>query len=188
MYTVSMNDLFNMVQGALGQGGIQQIASKLGVSPEIAQQGIEKALPMMTGGAQRQAANPEFFQQIEANDGGILDNVQGHFDQHDDNQGNDLLGNLFGGQQGQAAQALAGQSNLNPGQAQNLMGMLGPLLMGAMGKQQTAQGLNADGLQSMLGGMGNLGGMLGFLDKDKDGNVMEEVGDMLGGFLGGNKQ
>jgi len=59
-----------------------------------------------------------------------------------------------------------------------------------LGKQKSTQNVDAGGLGGLLGGLlGGSGGMdlgkiaSGFLDSDGDGDIMDNVGDLLGGFL-----
>ena len=69
------------------------------------------------------------------------------------------------------------------------MTMLAPVLMGAMGKAKKENGLDAGGISGLLSGMaaqsGGIGGILSMLDKDGDGEVMDDVKDMGTGLLGG---
>lgn len=185
-----MNEIQNMIMSSLGNGGIQQFAAKLGIDPAQAEQHIGQALPMLMGGMQHQMSDPvkaaALHSEAVSNDGSILNDVDGHLSGFDPNSASPS--NLLGDQADAAHQALAGQTGLNVGQAGNLMSMLGPMVMGAVGKQQSAQGLDQGGLANMLGGL-NLGGqnfgqMLGMLDQNHDGNVVDDVTGMLGNLFG----
>lgn len=186
-----MNPLYDQVMQALNNGGISKIASQLGVDEATARQSVENAVPMLLGGAQKQAATPEgaqaLFEQALPNDGSILDNVGDHLDSPQADPG--IAQAFFGGNQEGAVQALAGKGGLDLSQAGSLIGMLGPVVMGALGKEQSKGGLDLGGLAGMLGGLnlGNAGGLMGMLDKDGDGDIMEDLGGMLGGLMGGNQ-
>ncbi|MGE4072543.1 MAG: DUF937 domain-containing protein [Lysobacterales bacterium] len=98
-----------------------------------------------------------------------------------------ILGHVFGQQQPRAAAGVARASGLDMGSAAQLLAMLAPMLMGALGQQTQAKGLDAGGLAGMLGKDveratgGNAGGlqsMLGsMLDTDGDGDV--DAADLL---------
>ncbi len=61
--------------------------------------------------------------------------------------------------------------------------------MGSLGQQKQTQNVNVPGLGGLLGGL--LGGsgndltktVTDLLDRDHDGDLMDDVGDLLGGFL-----
>jgi len=70
------------------------------------------------------------------------------------------------------------------------MTQLASLLLGALGQQKKQQNLDVAGISGMLGGLLGQGGdknMMGMvknlLDADNDGNIMDDVGKLLGGFL-----
>lgn len=98
-----------------------------------------------------------------------------------------ILGHVFGSQQPRAAAGVARASGLDSGSSAQLMAMLAPMLMGALGKATTQRGLDAGGLASVLGqdvermAGGKAGGlqqMLGsVLDRDGDGDV--DANDLL---------
>ncbi len=101
--------------------------------------------------------------------------------------GTAILGHVFGQQQPRAAAGVAKASGLDMGSAAQLMAMLAPMLMGALGQQTQAKGLDAGGLAGMLGKDveratgGNAGGLHsmlgGMLDTDGDGDV--DAADLL---------
>ena len=106
-----------------------------------------------------------------------------------------ILGHVFGGSQPRAATGVARAAGMDSGTAAQLMAMLAPLLMGALGKQTQQRGLDAGGLAGILGqDVSRISGgqaspmqaVLGnVLDKDGDGDV--DAADLLAhgaGLLG----
>jgi hypothetical protein len=79
-----------------------------------------------------------------------------------------------------------------------LLMLLAPVVLGALGRRQRQQGLDPGGLAGVLGeerrqaeasAPAGLGGLLGrVLDADGDGQIMDDVGGLLGGFLGGGRR
>jgi hypothetical protein len=71
---------------------------------------------------------------------------------------------------------------------------LAPMVMAYLGRQKREQNLDAGGLSDLLrreagtareAAPNDLLGTIGsFLDRDKDGNPLDDVAGMLGGFLG----
>jgi hypothetical protein len=105
-----------------------------------------------------------------------------------------ILGHVLGGAQQRAAGGVARAGGIDAGSAMQLMAMLAPLLMSALGRNAQRGGLDAGGLAGLLGGdMSRLGGgnaaapgFLGnVLDADGDGDV--DASDLLqrgAGLLG----
>jgi len=95
--------------------------------------------------------------------------------------GRKILGHIFGGQQPRAEAGVARASGLNMGSAGQLLAMLAPLLMGALGRATQQRNLDSDGLNQTLdqdtGRMSNGAGgglqqvLKRVLDGDGDGDV-----------------
>ncbi|MCB1610789.1 MAG: DUF937 domain-containing protein [Xanthomonadales bacterium] len=151
-------DLGGLLGGLLGGGGGTNAGGGMG--------GLLGAVMGMMGGGQQAQAAP----QRSPLENGVA-----------------ILGHVFGQQQPRAAAGVAKASGLDMGSAAQLLAMLAPMLMGALGQQTQAKGLDAGGLAGMLGNDveratgGNAGGlqsMLGsMLDTDGDGDV--DAADLL---------
>jgi hypothetical protein len=106
--------------------------------------------------------------------------------------GGAILGHIFGGRRDQAAQGLGQTSGLGGAGAAQLLSMLAPLVMAALGNMTRKQGLDANGLSGVLGQehhklqQTGVGGLLsGVLDSDGDGEVsMSEMLQAGAGLLG----
>jgi hypothetical protein len=93
------------------------------------------------------------------------------------------------------AASLGGATGLDASQSTQLLAMLAPLVMGALGQQQRQQGLDAGGLARTLAGARPqaaqqspaMGMLTQLLDADGDGSGMDELAEkglgMLSGFL-----
>ncbi len=87
------------------------------------------------------------------------------------------LAGLLGGRQSKVEQGIGKASGLNGGQVGSLMGMLAPLVMGALARKTKTENMDAGGLAGMLRGERKSienqasGGLLaGLLDQDGDGD------------------
>jgi hypothetical protein len=108
-----------------------------------------------------------------------------------------ILGHVLGGAQQRAAGGVARAGGIDAGSATQLMAMLAPLIMSALGRNAQQRGLDAGGLAGLLGndmarlGGGNPGsrGFLGnVLDADGDGDVdaadlLQRGAGLLGAFM-----
>jgi hypothetical protein len=199
-----MSDLLASVMGMLGDQGTEQIAQKLGTSPAQAKGAIAAALPLILGGLSRNASSEQgadsLRRAIEKDNhgsdlGGLVGQILGGNGQ---GMGDAILGHVFGNRRPRADQGLSKVTGLDAGSASQLLAMLAPLVMGALGNKAREGGLDSGGLGSLLGQEqrkaqqqgGAADGLLGaVLDRDGDGDVdfqdlMKVGGGMLGNLFG----
>lgn len=98
-----------------------------------------------------------------------------------------ILGHIFGNKQPAVEDGVAQASGLDKGKVLQLMIMLAPLVMSAIGKKKKEDGLDAGGLAGMVQGAsqqsggGQGGGVFGALfDKDGDGNIADDLAKAVG--------
>jgi hypothetical protein len=205
----TMMDIFNML-GGMGQAQ-QTVGNQLGTNPNQTSAAMEAAVPLLLGALTRNATQPGGLDALTGalnkHDGSALDAFgQGQMPNTQDGQ--KILGHLFGGQQQAAANAVGKRAGIDPQMAMQVLSMLAPLVMGYLSRQRQgqAQGGQMQGggdIGSILGGLlgggagGGLGGMLGGLlgggqqqpqmQQPQQGN-MGGLGGMLGSVLGGGQQ
>ena len=192
-----MNALTEMLMTQLAGGAISQISGKIGADPSTTSKAIAIAVPLLISALARNSSTPtgaEALNQAVAkdHDGSILDNLGGFFGNTEAANGAGILGHVFGGQRSAAENGLAQSTGLDSGAAGQLLETLAPLVMGALGKTQQQQGLDAEGLSAFLGAQNqqaqasapDVMGMLGnLLDSNKDGSVMDDVGRIAGNLF-----
>jgi hypothetical protein len=165
-------------------GGIESMASELGVSPSIAKQGADALLPAILGGFKKQAQGGgiEGLGGLlgQLGGGGLLDAVLGS-QPTPVGQGNDVLGQIFGSKD--VSRTVAGhaaeQTGIDSGLLKKMLPMLAMLVAGYMAKQ----GGSSAG-DSARGGLGDLIG--GALGGGSGGGLGGMLGSVLGGGSGGN--
>ncbi len=100
--------------------------------------------------------------------------------------GDGILRHVLGDKRGAVQQGVASASGLDADKAGKLLSMVAPLVMGALGKAKRQQNLDANGVTALLNqeraqverqtsGMAQ-GGLLGLLDMDDDGSIIDDVG------------
>jgi hypothetical protein len=195
-------------------GGIESMASELGIPPAVARQGAEALLPAILGGFKKQAAGAGGVEGLggllgQLGGGGLLDAVLGSQPTPVD-QGNDVLGQIFGSKDVSrtVADHAAGQTGLDSGLLKRMLPILAMLVAGYMAKQGGQQSGGGGGLGDLIGGAlggggstGALGGVLGnvlggggsggglgglgkMLDMDGDGNPLDDIIGMAGKLRG----
>jgi hypothetical protein len=197
---ISLQDLLGHEQG---NAALNEISQNVGADQSSVSSAVQAALPMLINGLANNAATPQGAESLNNaletdHDGSILDNLgdlggmifgqQGAAPRQADAGG--ILGHILGGSQGQVAQQVSNQTGLQSGQVAQILMFLAPIVMGYLGRQKQQQGLGADGLGGLLGGL--LGGGQqsvpqqqsgGFLDQDGDGSSMDDIASMAFNYL-----
>jgi len=176
----------------LPAGGIDALASQLGIPREEARRGAEALLPSLVAGMGDKAGGADLgnagaLESRLASLGGpaLADNVVGP-EPTDVATGNQLLGDLFGSKE--VSRQVAGQasqtSGLDPALLKKMLPILAMLLAGYMTTRSGGQQGGLGGvLGSVLGGLaggGAAGGSLG-------GGLGGGLGSILGSVLGGRR-
>ncbi len=211
--------LLQMLTQQLGGQTAQQIGSQIGSDPSTTQKALTTALPLLLGGLARNAnKSPEGAQSLanaleHDHDGSVLDSLSGLLgggglggllgsaggllgggSPSRATDGDGILRHVLGERRGAIEQGVAKASGLDAGKTGQLLSMLAPLVMGALGKAKRQQNLDADGVAALLNreraqvesetpGMAQ-GGLLGLLDMDDDGSIVDDVAK-IGASLGG---
>ncbi|MDH6246909.1 DUF937 domain-containing protein [Mycobacterium sp. OTB74] len=181
----------------------QQIANQLGADEGEVNSAIQTLVPLLVGGLQHNAQNPDHAADIEnaANNqaaSGLLDGGVS-VDQVNQEDGANAISKIFGGNStDQVAAALAGGGVGNSGLIQKLLPILAPIVLAYIGKQlggglgqaqaqpqaQAPAQAGGGGLGDVLGNI--LGGALGGGAAGGNNNPLGSIlGNVLGGALGG---
>jgi hypothetical protein len=147
-------NLIDLLERLLGSN---EVLSRL--NPEKAKAAIGAAVPAILAGLVGVAQKPEGRNRlaglVEGQDAGLLDNVAGALSGGREtaliDSGRGMLSSLFGQSQLDGLTGAVGRSTgISQGAAGSLLGALAPLVMGALGREQRSQGLDAQGLAGML--------------------------------------
>ncbi len=178
---------------------LQQLAGQLGVDPQTAEQAARQALPALLGGIQANTADPggaaSFAQAVQQHDGGLVDGGV-DLSQVDTNVGQQIVGHVFGQNQGQVVNQLGAIGGVG-GQAliQKLLPILAPIVMSYLASKMFGGGGAAAAPAAPAaggGGIGDvLGGLLGSVLGGGGGAAQQagpDLGSLLGGLLGGGRK
>lgn len=207
----SLQDLLGQEQGTQA---LEQISQNVGADNSMVNSAIQMALPALIGGLANNAATPEGAASLnhaleQDNHAGVLDNLGGLAGMifgggqaappPREADAGGILGHILGGAQGQVAQEVSQKTGLGTGQVAQILMFLAPIVMGYLGQQKQQQGVGADGLGGILGGL--LGGgqaaqqqssgnaMIDMasnaLDSDRDGSAMDDIASMAFNYIRG---
>ena len=190
-----------MLTQTIAGDNLENLAGQLGMNKNQASSAVSAALPMIMGALARNTSSQEGAASLSNaldndHDGGILDMAGAFLGNKDNGAGPGILKHLFGEKRGGIETAVSSMAGIDAGQAGGLLENLAPLVMGMLGKQKRQQGLDIAGLASLIGGESQQASsasstamnlLSGILDKDGDGSMIDDIGGMLGGLLGGKR-
>jgi len=191
-----MDAISQMITQQLSGAASKQIAARLGVSESTANMAVGVAVPLILAAIARNASQPQGAQDLHQasakdHDGGILNNLMGYLGNPEQGNGAGILGHVLGDQRGAVENNLAQATGLDQGSAGNLMEMVAPLVMGAVGQQQQQNGFDSSGLANYLGQQqqeqaaapGMMGMLSSMLDSNKDGRMADDLTRIAGSFF-----
>ena len=204
----TMSSIYDTVQQQLGGAYLTQLSQHIGADEATTQQAVQAALPMLLGGLARNASDPAGAQALssalgEHADGSALAGLGGLLGAGGAGAG--ILGHIFGNRQETVEQGVGKATGLGGPQIGKLLMVLAPIVMAALARKQQAQPaapsaapagelpdvLQKEAQEAQKRAPGGLGGLIGMLDRDGDGNPLNDLARMagnkgLGGMLGGS--
>ncbi|HSB29318.1 MAG TPA: DUF937 domain-containing protein [Pyrinomonadaceae bacterium] len=192
-----MNAITQMISQRLAGAAAGQLASRLGVSESTAQTAVQVAVPLIVAALARNAAQPQGAQDLHDavsrdHDGSILENLMGYLSNPEAANGGGILGHVLGAQRPAVESNLSQVTGLDQGSAGNLLQTVAPLVMGALGREQRQNGLDASGLSQFLGEQQQqaqatnpdlMQSLSSILDSNRDGSVVDDLSRIAGTFF-----
>jgi hypothetical protein len=186
-----MNPLIGMLASQLGGPVVQQISQQIGADQGATKSAVGMALPMLLSAMGNNAATPDganaINQATQAQDGSILDNLMGFVGNAGAaGMGGALLSQVLGGGGGQneIASNISQQTGMDNGTVGQILGILTPIVIAAIGKFSQQGGIDPSSMVQTLAGAGGNNDLIGMatkmLDADGDGNVIEDLGNIIG--------
>ena len=192
-----MNALTQIITQQLSGPASRTLAERLGISESTANTAVQVAVPLILSALARNAQEPQGAQSLhqainEDHNGSIFDNLTGYVSNPQTVNGAGILSHVFGGQRPAIENNLAQATGIDQSSAGGLLETLAPLVMGAVGKTQQQEGLDASGLSNLLNNQqqqaqdnapGAMSILNSILDQNNDGSSMDDLKRMAGGFF-----
>jgi hypothetical protein len=178
-------NLVSAVMQFLTPDMVAKIARTLGIDPDVAQKAVTAAVPAILASFAGLAAKPAGAQRLsdtlEQQRPDMLSQLTSAIGGSDQkaiaDAGSGLLSTLLGssGLNGLVS-AMSGFAGVNQGASKSMLGLIGPMVLGALGQQQRSGGLDASGVANLLSsqkdqiaaamppGLANMLGARGMLD------------------------
>lgn len=211
-----MPSIYDSVTEQLSGGNLTQLSQQIGADEATTAQAVQAALPLLLGGLARNASKPEGAASLGTalgeHRGGLMENLGGLLGNAESGKGAGILGHIFGGKRATVENGVGQATGLKQQQVGKLLMVLAPIVMAALARRQQAhqeQEVPVAGASTIPTGPAGLpdilqretqeaqqraptglGGLFGMLDRDGDGNPLNDLGRMaggsgLGGLLGG---
>ncbi len=193
-----MDSILSSILSQIDDNTLQVIGRQANVSPDKAQSALESAIPILMSALAKNSSTPEGASALQnavakKHDGSLLDNLGsllGNQDVIEDGAG--ILKHVLGSKQGNVEQYLSQSSGLDSSAIAKILQMAAPIVMGFLGKK-SGGGSNTSIIGDLLNSYLNSqqsqpkqsqSMINSILDRDNDGNIMDDLGEMGMSFLG----
>ena len=186
-----MSNLMEILQSQLGGALIPELSKQVNAPEDQTSAATNGILSTLIGALSKNASTPEGAASLnnaleQDHDGGILDNIMGLLGGDDGgnqkaSNGAGIIGHIFGDKVGGVVEGLSKSTGMDTSSIGMMLIKLAPVVMGALGKVKSQQGLDQNGLSDLLQGtvsdnsdQNPLLAMAGrFLDKDQLWMILE---------------
>jgi outer membrane protein OmpA-like peptidoglycan-associated protein len=156
-----MADLLETATALLTPDRIQKAAALVGESPTSTQKSFAGMVPTILAGLMKLSSSDTGASQLlglvkrVGGDGSVLNNLGallggGPATQTAMSTGRDVLQTVFGGKLDTVVDQLASASGVKTSSASSLLSLAAPLVLGVLGREKKARGLNAGGVANLL--------------------------------------
>jgi hypothetical protein len=195
----TVSSVFDNVMQQVGGSNLSRISQQIGADEATTQTAVQAALPMLLGGLARNSARPEgaaaLGNALNDHRGSLLENLGSLLGDPDSGPGAGILGHIFGNRRENVEEGVGKATGLDRRQIGKLLTILAPIVMAVLARKAAPRADASPG-DGSLGPMleqetreaaqkapSGLGGLISMLDRDKDGNPLNDLG-ALGGLFG----
>lgn len=179
-----MSGILDLLNSEVGKSIVSGISGETNQPQNKTQDVLTMALPLLTAAMKRNSNSPQGAEGLmnalsSKHDGSILDNLGGLFEGGVNpevlNDGGNILGHVLSGKQQHIENTLSAKSGMDANSVSQILKIAAPLLLGLLGKQSRQNNV------SNSGDLGNLlGGLLGGNASSQEQNFLESMLDADG--------
>ena len=149
---LNIGDLLNQT---IGSGEVEQMSRVIDADPQQTSSAISAALPLLLGGLSRNAASGDGASSLlgaldRDHDGSVLDDLMGYLGQGGSVQGDGILSHVFGNGRSVVEQGVSQASGLDMSKVAQLLPLLAPIVMGALGRARQTNQIDQGSLAGVL--------------------------------------
>jgi hypothetical protein len=176
-----MASMIESIMGMISGDTLSKISHQLSVPEDKAKQALPDVLGVLTGALAKESSQKQGAQSLskalsEDHDGSILNNLSDYISNYQSVNGNGILGHTLGNSRPAVERGLSQKTGLDMGTIGNLLLMAAPIVMGALGKTQRQNGLDAGSLSNLLG-----------QESSQAQSLLPDLGGILGQIVGGGQ-
>ncbi len=176
--------LIDLITGNTGNQVAEQAENKFGISKGQIIALLAVAAPLIISYLRNKSQDANEAEALnnaldKDHDGSILNNPTSAVER--EAEGNSILNHIFGGQKATVENQLSQNTGISMDKIDPILAMLAPVIMGYIGQQKQANGVNAGGLGDLLGGI------LGGAQQQAQAEPANPLNDILGNVLGGQQ-
>lgn len=177
--------LIDLITGNTGNQVAEQAENKFGISKGQIIALLAVAAPLIISYLKNKSQDANEAEALnnaldKDHDGSILNNPTSAVER--EAEGGSILDHIFGGQKATVENQLSQNTGISMDKIGPILAMLAPVIMGYIGQQKQANGVNAGGLGDLLGGI------LGGAQQQAQAQPSNPLNDILGNVLGGGQQ
>lgn len=191
-------DIMELITSQLSNPeALKKLGKSVNANPSQVEQLTQIGMPVLLEALNRNSNTPQGAQALagalDRHQDDNVDDLIGFLDNVDTADGEKILQHVLSDKNDRVQSNLAKQTGMDTSQVSGLLAQLAPLLLGALGNQKKAQNLDAAGVSNLTSsltgmlGQSEKGGLLGLatqlLDADKDGSIIDDIGNLIGKFL-----
>lgn len=189
-------DIMDLISKQLSNPDIlKQIGDSVNAKPDQVEKVAKLGLPTMLEQLNRNTKDKEgklaLTNALDQHKDDNVDDITGFLKGVDTKDGAKILEHVFSNKNQRVQSTLSKQSGMKTSQVSGIMAMLAPMVLGILGNQKKSQNLDADGVSNLVSqvtnSMGANSGLMGMatklLDTDGDGDIMDDIGGLLGKFF-----
>lgn len=190
-------DILELLSGQLdSEKVLQQLSMTSGADSSQVQKVVQMGLPALLESLGRNSKTEQgassLAKALDSHKDDKVDDIEDFLKNVNLDDGSKIIGHVLGGNNQKVQRNLAKQTGVEDNQVSSIMNQLAPLLLGTLGKQKAINNVGSAGIESMISGIINGQGsknnnmmktITNLLDADDDGNIVDDVSKMLGGFF-----
>lgn len=192
-------NISELLNSSIGQTIVKNAAGKLGMNTNEASSAVRTSLSTILAGMTRNSQSKEGAESLNKaietkHDGSLLDNLSAMFQGDNENlqrDGDGILEHVFGSKREVIEQNISKKTGVNNDKISPLLSTLAPIVMAYLSKEKQQSNARAGDLNTLLSnliggsqhsrsGGGVMDMISGVLDKDGDGDVMDDLLNMFG--------